>query len=180
MTGDFKLQLVIEILLTFTVIVDLIKLITKVNHILKSSSQLDFLWELKQVISFFGIKTDNVDTLTVLWDISIVFPVENLPLDEVVVLSQGFTNDLEGIAMVMTDHVLDVFYENGARFASLNHAKQFEEKIPTIIIKALAISRNTKGLARETSHNHIHALSWNIPWLNIVNITTIQIGIWMV
>ena len=82
--------------------------------------------------------------------------------------------------MVMTDHVLDVFDENGTGFTPLNHAKQFEEKIATIIIKALAVTRNTKGLTREPSHNHIHPLSRNVFRLYRMNITTIQMRIWII
>ncbi len=78
------------------------------------------------------------------------------------VFSQGFANGLEDITVVMTNHIFNIFNENYPMFLPFNHTKQFKKQIPTIIIKSLAITRNTKGLAWETSHHHIHTLSWNL------------------
>ena len=77
----------------------------------------------------------------------------------------------------MTNHVLYIFDENSTRFSSLNHPKQFEEKITTIIIKTLAVTRNTKSLTREASHNHIHTFSRNVFRLHRMNIPTIQMRV---
>ena len=164
-------------MLTFSVIECFARCRTKINHITQRSCQIDFFRKFKNIVGFFSIETNNIDTLTVLWDIPIVFPIENLPLDEVVVLSQSFTNDLKSIPMVMTNHVLYIFDENSTRFSSLNHPKQFEEKITTIIIKTLAVTRNTKSLTREASHNHIHTFSRNVFRLNRMNIPTIQMRV---
>ena len=67
------------------------------------------------------------------------------------VFSQGFANGLEDITVVMTNHIFNIFNENYPMFLPFNHTKQFKKQIPTIIIKSLAITHNTKGLAWETS-----------------------------
>ena len=180
MTGHSVLQLFKEGLFPLTIIVILLWFCPKINNILKPSGQLNFLWKFKFIVGFLVIKANNVDPLAVLRDVPVVLAVQDLPLDKVVVLGQGFTDNLEGIAVVMRNHIFHILDKNRLGFFGFYHPKQLKEKVASVIFKPLAIARNTKGLTRKASNNHIDRFRRNFLWQNCVNITPVQISIWVI
>lgn len=80
----------------------------------------------------------------------------------------------------MRNHVLHILDKIRLGFLGLNHTKQLKEKVATVIFKALAVACDTKGLTRKSSDNHIDCFRRNFLWQYCVNITPVQISIWVI